>query len=205
MYINKTFMQKIIDSPEWKLAETWGQPRPGHPEGTIGRHVFEQVIPFIEEHFSDLPEYWDLIALAYLHDIGKPQTHYENGRLSGPSHSVLSAGIADSLGAPNELIQVITLNDRAYSHWRKLLDKNGNWDRARWTPERQDRFTSEFGDQSLDLRLLVLFHRADNDYRRSPIIEESKDPVFWFENQLLVFELLSALPTEGKDRALNWQ
>ena len=66
-------------------------PRPGHPEGTIGRHVSEQVLPFIELWYSSLPDYWNLVALAYLHDIGKPVTKFEDGHIKGDPHSIISA------------------------------------------------------------------------------------------------------------------
>lgn len=33
------FMNRIRDSTQWQRAAPWGEPRPGHPEGSIGRHV----------------------------------------------------------------------------------------------------------------------------------------------------------------------
>ena len=52
--------------------------------------------------------------------------------------------------------------------------------------------------------MLVRFHRADNGYRRAPTLDESVDPVFWFENRLLEERLLDVLPQEGKDRRFEW-
>ncbi len=200
----KQLVDRIIESEVWSLANDWGEPRPGHPEGSVGRHVKEQLLPFIERWYKDLPEYWNLVALAYLHDIGKPLTLYENGRLAGDSHSVVSARIAEEIGAPDRLVQIILSNDRAYSHWRKLLDKHGNWSEARWTSERRMKFIDEFGRAKLDLSLLVLFHRADNAYRRPQVLTEATDSVIWFENQLIELKLLKALPLPGKDMRIEW-
>jgi hypothetical protein len=50
----------------------------------------------------------------------------------------------------------------------------------------------------------VLFHRADNGYRRASTLDESVDPVFWFENRLLKEGLLHELPEEGKDKRFDW-
>ena len=201
----RQLVDKIVGSADWALAKDWGEPRPGHPEGTIGRHVLEQVIPFIDQWYSALPEYWDLVALAYLHDIGKPITRRKNGRLVGDSHSVISAKIAAELGAPDRLVQVIYSNDRAYSYWRKLQDKKGRWTADPWTEDRRQKFVTEFGRKGLDLRLLVLFHRADNGYRRPGTLDETIDPVVWFERRLVAEGLLNELPAEGKDQRLQWR
>ena len=201
----RQLVDKIVGSADWALAQDWGEPRPGHPEGTIGRHVLEQVIPFIDRWYSALPEYWDLVALAYLHDIGKPITRHENGRLVGDPHSVISAQIAQKLGAPDRLVQVIYSNDRAHSHWRKLQDKKGIWTADRWSEDRRQKFVTEFGRKGLELRLLVLFHRADNGYRRPEILDETVDSVVWFERLLVAEGLLNELPIEGKDQKLEWR
>ena len=195
---------RIRCSPQWQRAEYWGEPRPGHPEGTIGRHVAEQVLPFIERHYRDLPDYWSLVALAYLHDIGKPDVDFRDGRHRGNPHSVLSARIAQDLGVDPRLVSVILRNDRAHSHWRKLQSKHGGWTAQRWTAERRALFAQEFDPAAVDLVLLVRFHRADNAYRRSAVREEPVDSVLWFENRLIDEGLLASLPAEGKDQRLDW-
>lgn len=201
-----SLIDDILKSPEWMRACRWGEPRPGHPEGTIGHHVFEQLMPFIDLYYQLLPDYEDenLQALALLHDIGKPDTQYQGGHLVGDSHSVISARIAAKLGAPDRLVQVILSNDRAYSHWRRLENKYHQWTATRWTEERRAKFVEEFGRPGLDLNLLVLFHRADNAYRRPEQADESLDSVLWFENRLLSEGLLVHLPREGKDKRLDW-
>lgn len=124
------------------------------------------------------------------HDIGKPDTKYVDERLQGDPHSVVSARVATALGASPRISTVILHNHRAYSHWRKLLDKHGVWIASRWTEERRQKFASEFANPTLDLRLLVLFHRADNAYRRPGGSDESQDSVTWFENRLLAERLV---------------
>jgi len=57
----------------------------------------------------------------------------------------------------------------------------------------------------LDVRLLVLFHRADNAYRRPDVLEESLDSVLWFENRLAEEKLLTEMPPEGHHKRLDWQ
>jgi hypothetical protein len=196
-------VRHIVASQHWQTARNWGEPRPGHPEGTIGAHVEGQLIPFIDRFYREEPEYWDLVALAYLHDISKPVTQYENGRLVGDPHSVISARIATALGAPDRLVQVVLANDRAYSHWRKMLDKKDIWQEKRWTDERKQKFIEEFGRENLDRRLLVLFHRADNCFRRADIRDDAHDHVFWLEHQLVACGLLAELPEAGKDQKLG--
>jgi hypothetical protein len=203
--IDQSDVERIRSSGQWARAAVWGDPRPGHPEGTIGRHVEEQVLPFIDAHYRGLAEYWSLVALAYLHDIGKPDVDFRDGRVRGESHSILSMRIAAELGAPESLQQVIRLNDRAFSHWRKLIGKSGEWDVERWTESRRAAFVEEFAPGAVDLRLLVLFHRADNGYRRADRIDESIDPVFWFENRLVEEGLVDSLPPEAKDQRLDWK
>ncbi len=200
----KELVKNTLSSTAWRLACDWGEPRAGHPEGTVGRHVTEQLIPFIDRWYAHLPDYDDLVALAYLHDIGKPITKYVDGRLVSESHSILSARIAEELDADERLVQVILSNDRAYSHWRKLLDKDGVWQSARWTGSRREMFVEEFGRGNLDLSLLVLFHRADNAYRRPALLDEATDSVYWFENKLIELGLVRDLPAPGKDCKIAW-
>jgi hypothetical protein len=197
-------VERIRSSPQWQRAAQWGQARPGHPEGTVGRHVEEQVLPFINRHYRDLPDYWSLVALAYLHDIAKPLVYFHHGKVRGEPHSVFSARVAEQLEAPSRLIRVITLNDRAFSHWSKLIDKHGVWTAARWTGERRDAFRKEFDPANVDLELLVRFHRADNAYRRNLALDESIDSVLWFENRLVEEGLLESLPPEGQNERLEW-
>ena len=100
---------------------------------------------------------------------------------------------------------MILSNDRAYSSWRRLHDNKGAWAPARWNFERRQRFLAEFGAPGLDLRLLVLFHRADNAYRRPAGLDESQDSVLWFENRLVEENLLADMPSEGRNERLNWK
>jgi len=204
MSAERALVDRIVSSEQWQAARDWGEPRPGHPEGTVGRHVSEQLLPFVDKWYRDDVDYWALVALCYLHDIGKPFTERRDGRLIGEPHSVISARTATDLGAPDRLVQVIISNDRAYSHWRKLQGKKSIWDRSRWTPERQEKFRAEFGRPELDKRLLVLFHRADNAYRRPQQLDEAVDHVLWFENRLLAERLLESLPEAGRDQRLSW-
>lgn len=204
MIEERVLAYKIRSSPQWLRAAHWGESRPGHPEGTIGRHVEEQLLPFIDLHFRELPDYWDLVALAYLHDIGKPDVERRDGRIHGEAHSVLSARIAAELGAPDRLVRVILRNDRTFGYWRRLFDRKGRWQPSHWTDRRRKAFAAEFDPQTVDLELLVRFHRADNGYRRAPVPDESIDPVLWFESRLLAEGLIQKLPPEGKDKRIEW-
>ncbi|MBF0497544.1 MAG: HDIG domain-containing protein [Deltaproteobacteria bacterium] len=164
----------------------------------------EQLLPFVERWFKEDEEYLTLVALCYLHDIGKPLTKDKNSHLSGGPHSVISARIATELGAPDRLVQVILSHDRAYGYWRKLKDKQGVWTASRWIPEQRERFLAEFGRPGLDLNLLVVFNRIDNAYRRPVEIDESVDSVRWFENRLIEERLIPSLPEAGRDKRLDW-
>lgn len=198
-------IKRVVHSPQWLKARDWGEPRPGHPEGKIDRHVHEQILPFIDRFYFDHPDYLDLVALTYLHDIGKPDTCYDHGNIVGDPHSLISARTAKDLGVPDRLVQVIVSNDRPYAYWRKMLDKSGNWSKERWNEERRKQFREEFGRKELDLSLLILFHRADNAYRRSDLHTVEGDPVSWFENALLEEDLIRRLPQEGRDEPIRWK
>jgi len=161
-------------------------------------------MPFIDLYYRELPDYWDLVALAYLHDVGKPDVTRHGGRVRGEPHSVLSAHIAEDLGAPVRLVRVILCNDRTFSYWRRLFDRRRSWVPARWIAARRTTFCQEFAPERVDLELLVRFHRADNGYRSAPLLEESSDPVLWFENRLVEEGFIDILPPEGRDRRFHW-
>ena len=199
-------VQCILESPEWARAREWGEARPGHPEGKIGRHVLEQILPFIDLHYGGLADYWNLVALAYLHDIGKPLTRYERGHLVGDSHSTISARISRDLAASDRLIEVIQSNDRPYSYWRSLFDRRGDFMPERFTADRRNRFVQEFSRQGLDVCLLILFHRADNAYRRPQQLDQAVDPVLWFEKTLSAEGIvgIGKLPQQGENKRRLW-
>jgi hypothetical protein len=205
MDATETFVGRIRASYQWQRACVWGRPRPGHPEGSVGRHVEEQLLPFIDLHYRKLPDYWALVALAYLHDIGKPLVDFKEGTVHGENHGTLSARIAGELGASDRLVRVILRNDRTFKYWRTRPDSMGRWTRAPWTPGLRAAFVAEFSPDQVDLELLVRFHRADNGYRRAPVLDESVDPVFWFENRLVDEGLLKVLPPEGQDKRFEWR
>jgi len=200
----ESLVERILASAEWRRGSPWRSMRQGLAHRSLHVHVEKQVIPFIDHWYRPLADYWNLVALAYLHDIGQPLVRSPEGRRQGDLHSLVSARVAVSLGAPSRLVSVILRHNRCFAYWRRLFAGDGQWHGDRWSSALQARFLRHFGFGAVDLTLLGLFQRATNAYSRPPVSRESTDAVYWFERRLLVEGLLSELPVAAQDARSPW-
>ena len=65
-------LDAIFADPRYQKNLDWGEPRPGHPEGTVRRHIAE-IEPNLESLRPRLSEadYWRLKLLIHTHDSFK--------------------------------------------------------------------------------------------------------------------------------------
>lgn len=153
----------ILNSEQYEKAEIFGNPRPGHPEGTVGLHV-KQILEFIDK--QDWEKYRkELRILALLHDIGKPLVKYsENGHVIDKGHSAISEGISRKFSDDERLLYLISIHNKYIHHFRD---------------EEKNRFNErKFVETYLgsDLELLTRFHYADSNNRE-------KDSSKWFDDK----------------------
>lgn len=115
----------ICADPDWQEGMSWGRPRPGHPEGSVGRHTVE-VLTNVERFAHGEAERCDLRLVALLHDCCKHQT-----TRGGPSHGALARYLAEHYLDDERLLTVVERHDAGFRAWRLL--KRGQEHRAEET------------------------------------------------------------------------
>lgn len=93
----------------------WGRPRPGHPEGTVGRHV-RDILAAIRE--PDGRRRCELRFLALVHDALKHRVRPDAGYGPDNDHAVLARRFAQRYTDDPRLLDTLELHDEPYRIWR---------------------------------------------------------------------------------------
>ena len=110
----------------------WGEPRFGHPEGSVDAHVAD-VDRNIEALRPKLigDEYWKLRVLARTHDAFKAEAA-EGAWIRDPdSHASLARKFLAGFCRDDDLLQIVQFHDEPYSLWRQQ-QKRGHFDHERF-------------------------------------------------------------------------
>ena len=160
--------RRIFADREWREAMRWGQPRAGHPEGSVAAHVAE-VLQNVDRLALDADDRRRLRLVALLHDAGKRRVDRTRPQTRENHHARISRRLAERHLDDAELLELIELHDDAFNAWKRGR-RSGSWDRAE---ERARRLIERLGPA---LPAYLRFYRADN-------ATGSKDPrpLAWFE------------------------
>ncbi|MBI2631978.1 HD domain-containing protein [Candidatus Pacearchaeota archaeon] len=159
----------IITSDIFNLAVKSAGNRPGHLEKDLGEPI-QQILAFINK------QPWvnyrrDLRVLAFLHDLGKARTTYdESGSLVGKGHSTISQEIATEFTNDQRLLYLIRIHDKYFHFYRD--DGKGKLNKSK--------FLKTYNNT--DLETLTRFHYADSNNRE-------RSSAQWFEDQCAILGL----------------
>lgn len=158
----------IIRDPAWLAGGQWGEPRPGHPEGSVEAHLGE-VLGNIDYEALDDEDRRRLRLVAITHDHFKYAVDRSRDRVGENHHGMLARRFAERYIDDAEVLDVIELHDEAFLSWKKG-DRSGNWSVAE---ERAGRLIDRLGDS---VNFYLRFYRCDNG-------TGTKEPecVEWFE------------------------
>ena len=169
--------RRIVGDPAWVEGATWGDPRPGHPEGAIRAHV-DEVLANVDRVALDPEDRARLRLVALIHDTFKHQVDPERPRVGANHHATLARRFAERFVSDPELLDVIELHDEAYNAWANGK-RSGDWAAARARAERLlDRLGPWVGFYSR-------FYAADNATG-----SKCQEPFEWFSS--IVAERLTA-------------
>jgi hypothetical protein len=120
----------------------WGQPRRGHPEGTVRAHIAE-LEGNLHRYRSRLTddEYWKLKLLIHTHDTFKPEALSGVAIAHPRSHASLARSFLAEFCQDEDLLAMVQLHDEPYALWKqqqhrvsfdaarlqRLLDAIGDW------------------------------------------------------------------------------
>ncbi len=149
----------ICADPAWRAGVAWGEPRSGHPEGTVIAHVGD-VLANVDRVALGAADRERLRLAALVHDAFKRDVDRSLPKTGENHHAMRARRFAERHLDDPDLLDVIELHDDAYLAWRHGR-RSGDWDgaerRARALIGRLD------GDSGERFGLYLRFYRADNE------------------------------------------
>lgn len=159
---------RIVADPRWRAGTDWGEPRPGHPEGTVGYHVRE-VLANLDRMGLEPETRRKLRLVAIVHDSFKREVDRKLPRIGANHHATIARSFLEQFTDDPDLLEIVELHDEAYHLW-KAGQRDGGW------------ATVEAGTRALlerlgpRLPLYQLFYRADNESGN-----KAAEPLDWFD------------------------
>jgi hypothetical protein len=160
--------ERIVADPRWRAGAAWGEPRPGHPEGTVGIHVGE-VLANLDRAGLEPEVRRKLRLVALLHDAFKREVDRSLPRVGDNHHAVRARQFAERYLDDADVLEVVELHDDAHNAW-SAGKRDGDWARAE---ARAAELLRRLGPR---LGLYLAFFRADNATGT-----KRDDSLRWFE------------------------
>ena len=110
----------------------WGQPRRGHPEGTVRAHIaeLEQNLKHFRSRLSD-DDYWKLRILIHTHDTFKAEAVAGVAIAHPRSHASLARVFLAEFCDDEDLLTMLQLHDEPFALFNQQQHK-GTFNRARF-------------------------------------------------------------------------
>jgi hypothetical protein len=160
--------RRITEDPVILRGLAWGEPRAGHPEGPVGRHVAD-LLATIEEWGIRGELRQDLRFVALLHDALKYKVRDWLPHQGPNHHAARARRVAEGYVEDQRLLATIELHDRPYGIWRRMR-RTGKLD------ERGFRAMLErIPDRALFLRFVELDGSTEG---------KDPEPIGWFRGEL---------------------
>jgi hypothetical protein len=146
----------------------WGQPRSGHPEGSVGAHV-RDLLATIDDWREPEPRRSELRFLALVHDSLKYQVKDWLPRTGPNHHAVRARRFAERYTDDERLLATIELHDRPYAIWKRMRRTGRRQDEA------LDRMLERVPDPALFLRFVELDGSTEG---------KNREPIEWLRDEL---------------------
>jgi hypothetical protein len=154
--------------PELQEGLAWGEPRSGHPEGSVGAHVADLLATI--DRWGEIGERRaELRFLALVHDSMKFRVRDWMPKVGENHHAMRARRFAERHTADERLLATIELHDRPYAIWRKLR-RTGRVDE-----KRLERMFERIPDLDLFVRFVEL---AGSTEGKRP------EPVEWLKERI---------------------
>ncbi len=109
--------RKMLAKPEFRKGLLWGQPRFGHPEGEIWKHIREVLdnIDLLHLSFQDRAR---LRQIAFVHDTFKYREDKSYPRDWTRHHAVYARHFIEQFTEDPAVLLITELHDEAFYCWR---------------------------------------------------------------------------------------
>jgi len=126
-------LDAIVKDSRYQKNLDWGEPRPGHPEGTVRAHI-EEIERNLESSASRLSEidYWKLKLLVHTHDTFKGESRPGVAITDPRSHASLARDFLAGYCPDPDLLAMVQYHDEPFALWRQFEAK-GKYNQARFS------------------------------------------------------------------------
>jgi hypothetical protein len=158
----------LIADPALQEGLSWGKPRRGHPEGTVGAHVAD-LLATIDRWGETGKRREELRFVALVHDSLKYQVQNWRPKTGENHHAVRARRFAERYVNDESLLATIEQHDRPYNLWRKAR-KRGRTDEHAF---------DEMIERIPDIDLFVRFVELDGSTEG-----KTPEPIRWLKGEL---------------------
>lgn len=157
----------LFAAPEVQAGLAYGEPRPGHPEGRVGRHLAD-VLANVDRCYGGSALREKLRLIAIVHDSFKHEVDPHRPKTGENHHAMRARRFAEKFIDDTAVLDVIELHDEAYNAWQ-MGRRDCDWKRAEF---RARALLERLGD---NLPLYLAFYHCDNMTG-----DKSQEPLEWF-------------------------
>jgi hypothetical protein len=160
----------VTHDPRYLRNLDWGQPRPGHPEGTIRAHIaeLEGNLEALRQKLSEV-DYWRLRLLIHTHDTFKGEALPGVPINSANSHASLARAFLAEHCDDSDLLAMVQYHDEPFALWQQFASK------GKFNQERLSKLIARINDWNL----FLAFNIADGCTRG-----KAREPLRWLFQRL---------------------
>jgi hypothetical protein len=124
----KQLVARVMADPRYLTNIEYGQPRSGHPEGTVKAHIaeLEANLDALKPRLADEQTYWKLKFLIHVHDSFKADATPGVPILDPRSHASLATAFAAEFTDDPDLLNMIQFHDENYALWRQAAQSGSD-------------------------------------------------------------------------------
>jgi hypothetical protein len=160
--------ERVTRDPVLLEGLAWGEPREGHPEGSIAAHVAD-LLATIDEWDEPPEARRRLRIVAIVHDSFKGDVIEKLPKVSRNHHADRARRFAEGYTDDDAILCTIQHHDRPYALWRKMKRKGKPDGRA----------FDKMVDELPDIPLFVRFVELDGSTEG-----KDREPVRWLRSEL---------------------
>jgi len=155
----------ICADPRYQANIEWGEPRKGHPEGSVAQHIHE-----LESNLTQLrsrlseEEFWKLRLLIHVHDTFKAESKPGVAIAHPESHASLARAFLAEFLDERDLLEMVQLHDEPFALYQQD-SRQGRFNENRWSAMRKT---------IQDWDLFLAFNIIDGC-----TLGKSRDPLVW--------------------------
>jgi hypothetical protein len=160
--------EAVSRDPDLLEGLAWGQPRSGHPEGTVAKHVCD-LLEAVEERHEQGERRSMLRFVVLVHDSMKYKVRDWLPKTGENHHAMRARRFAERYTDDERLLGTIELHDRPYAIWRRMKRKGHLDERA------FEDMMAKIADPSLFLAFVEIDGSTEG---------KNPEPIEWLRDQL---------------------